>query len=145
VIVEAYPRLVANVFIDEHGSYKDKSKKKDKDRDRQLELRRLDEVAKKERREQILAGITSVNPEGRMRSRYGIHVSMSEPLRIACLDDSYGDKLDSVLCAVQAAWAFRTENYGMPRFTVRPLREQIRLEGWIADPLVGDRMTNVGS
>lgn len=42
--------------------------------------------------------------------------------------DSNGDKLDAVLCAVQAAWAWskREENFGIPE-TADPL------EGWIVD------------
>ena len=46
-----------------------------------------------------------------------------------CTDDATGDSLDSVLCAVQAAWAFtkRAENYGIPT-NADPL------EGWICDP-----------
>jgi len=142
VVVEAYPRLVANVFIGPQASYKDKSKKKHKDKEQQKELRRLDEVAKKECREQILSGIMTANPEGRIRGRYGICVQMSDSIRQAAIKDTDGDTLDSILCAVQAAWAFRTEGHGMPRFSVHALTEQILLEGWIADPLVLNRIKN---
>jgi len=46
-----------------------------------------------------------------------------------CIADYTGDKLDSVLCAIQAAWAYnrRATDYGVPQ-GVDPI------EGWIVDP-----------
>lgn len=46
-----------------------------------------------------------------------------------CLDDPKGDKLDAVLCAMQAAWSWsqRQARYGVPN-------DCDLLEGWIVDP-----------
>ena len=46
-------------------------------------------------------------------------------------DDPSGDQLDTLLCAMQAAWAWsnRDDGFGAPR-NLDPL------EGWIADPIV---------
>jgi hypothetical protein len=46
-------------------------------------------------------------------------------------DDPSGDQLDTLLCAMQAAWAWskREDAFGAPR-------ELDSLEGWIADPIV---------
>jgi hypothetical protein len=43
------------------------------------------------------------------------------------IEDTSGDALDAVLCALQAAWSCRQEDYGIPR-DVNPI------EGWIVDP-----------
>ena len=45
-------------------------------------------------------------------------------------EDASGDKLDAVLCAIQAAWAWkkRDRRYGRPH-------SADKLEGWIADPV----------
>ena len=50
-------------------------------------------------------------------------------LKQSCIDDTSGDMLDAVLCALQAAWAWsqRDNNYGIPKHANK-------LEGWIADP-----------
>lgn len=66
--------------------------------------------------------------------------ALCEPLGFEVLadpslcDDPSGDRLDALLCAVQAAWAWvnRANRYGAPAH-VDPL------EGWIADPLVTHR------
>jgi hypothetical protein len=54
---------------------------------------------------------------------------MADKAADECIADDTGDKLDSVLCAIQAAWAFnrRATNYGIP-LGVDPI------EGWIVDP-----------
>ena len=46
-------------------------------------------------------------------------------------DDPSGDHLDSLICAIQAAWAWRNrnDNFGAPSSTDT-------LEGWIADPML---------
>ncbi len=60
----------------------------------------------------------------------GLHVELPQSLRLACIDDGSGDALDAVLCAVQAAMAWRvceggSRDFGIP-LTADPL------EGWIA-------------
>ena len=56
--------------------------------------------------------------------RYGFNIVAPDYLR----DDPSGDHLDALLCAVQAAWAWRRHDagFGAPE-TVD------HLEGWIAD------------
>ncbi len=57
----------------------------------------------------------------------GIVVSMSGEERARCIDDAGADRLDAVLCLVQAAWADqrRAANFGLPD-VIDPV------EGWIA-------------
>jgi len=47
------------------------------------------------------------------------------------IQDGSGDQLDSLLCAVQAVWAYaqRARNFGIPM-------DCDPLEGWIVDPLL---------
>ena len=51
---------------------------------------------------------------------------------IALCDDPLGDHLDALLCAMQAAWAWRNRahGFGVPS-------DLDPLEGWIADPSLG--------
>ena len=66
---------------------------------------------------------------GQIKALYGVHVEAPEHLVDKMIEDPSGDKLDALLCAVQAAWAWtmRNRGYGAPRNTDS-------LEGWIADP-----------
>jgi hypothetical protein len=62
---------------------------------------------------------------GALTSSYGLHVRSDLDL----VSDPTGDRLDSLLCAIQAAWAWskRDSGFGAP--------DNIdALEGWIADP-----------
>ena len=54
-------------------------------------------------------------------------VVADDPERV---DDLTGDSLDALLCAIQAAWAWRNRRqlFGLPRAGIDPC------EGWIADP-----------
>jgi hypothetical protein len=54
-----------------------------------------------------------------------------------CIADGKGDLLDSIFCAVQAAWAYKN-GFGATNFTVAALQKTVALEGWIADPLMLD-------
>lgn len=137
-IVEAYPRLVANVFIGRQASYKDKSKKKHDDKVKRKELRQIDESEKQNNRSRIINGLNSEE----MQIHYGFRVAISSELTEKCLIDNDGDVLDSVLCAVQATWASRALYNGMPQFSLRILQNLIALEGWIADPIVLQRFEN---
>jgi hypothetical protein len=142
VIVEAYPRLVANMFIGSQASYKEKSKKKHQDEVTQAELRRLDNAARQERRAQIVSGLSSCDKNGLMMASYGFSVQIEQDTIASCIDDHDGDTLDSVLCAVQAAWAHKMANHSVPDFSVQALRSQVGLEGWIADPFVLVRLAD---
>lgn len=105
-IVEAYPGVLARAAIGK-ASYKSDTRKKqtpDKEAARKL-------IVEKLRSDWCL-------------SQYGFTVLCEDGV----IDDPTGDRLDAVLCAVQAAWALdnRQSNYGAG--SVDPL------EGWIADP-----------
>lgn len=57
-------------------------------------------------------------------ARLGLRLALSHAQRDALVDDAAGDRLDAVLCLMQAAWATRQPGYGLPA-AVDPL------EGWI--------------
>lgn len=104
--IEAYPGVLARQFIGRR-SYKNDTRKK-QTADQHAARRSLLQVL----REQA-------------PSRYGFEIVAPDTL---CYDPG-GDHLDALLCAVQAAWAWRQRAscFGAPE-TVDPL------EGWIADP-----------
>ncbi|HSH79638.1 MAG TPA: DUF429 domain-containing protein [Herpetosiphonaceae bacterium] len=114
VVVEAYPALVARRFA---GSYKSDTQNKQTG-----EMR----VA----RGKIVAGLES----DALRAEFGFTVHLAQADKDACIDDATGDKLDAVLCAVQAGWAYtrRNRDYGVP--TRR--HPVVKAEGWIVDPLL---------
>ncbi len=58
---------------------------------------------------------------------YGFNVKLDSAVLSASINDKSGDTLDAVLCAVQAAWASTTPNFGIPS-------DCDPLEGWIIDP-----------
>lgn len=111
VAVEAYPAVVARRFLGKR-SYKSDERK------RQTPLRRT-------AREELIAGLESPALE----EAYGFVVGMDEAWREELVRDPKADVLDSVLCAVQAAWAYtkKDEGWGIPE-------ECDRDEGWIVDP-----------
>lgn len=59
-------------------------------------------------------------------SNYGLRIEAPDDLA----EDPTADRLDALLCAIQAAWAWtqRHHDYGVPQ----PVDT---LEGWIADPV----------
>lgn len=59
------------------------------------------------------------------RSRLGVRLRVTHAQRDALVADASGDRLDAVLCMLQAAWAAQQSRYGMPA-------EIDPLEGWIA-------------
>lgn len=58
------------------------------------------------------------------RTRLGLRLQAGNAQREALIDDASGDRLDAVLCLVQAAWASGRPDFGLPQ-DVDPL------EGWI--------------
>lgn len=58
------------------------------------------------------------------RSRLGLRLKLSHAQRDELAADGSGDKLDAVLCLMQAAWASQQARYGMPE-------DMDALEGWI--------------
>jgi Protein of unknown function (DUF429) len=111
VAVEAYPAVVARRFLG-RASYKNDERKKQT-------------AANRASRERLVAGLGS----GTLREAYGFVVEMDRSWERAFVRDPAADALDSLLCAVQAAWAYTRvdENYGVP-----PACDPN--EGWIMDP-----------
>ncbi len=114
VVIEAYPALVARWALGGRRGYKEP-----KDA-RARALRR-------EARSEILCRITGPD----LRQTYGVSLRLNPRDIEEALEDDRGDLLDSMLCAVQAAWAWtrRDAGYGLPT-------DCDPLEGWIADPAV---------
>ena len=100
VAVEAYPGLLAHALIGRR-SYKNRD-----------EPDRL--IARKE--------IIDALEQGRPWA--GLRLRLSHAQRDAVVADASGDRLDAVLCLMQAAWASTREGYGLPA-KVDPV------EGWI--------------
>ncbi len=111
VAVEAYPAVVARRFLGRE-SYKSDDRKKQT-------------PAQRTAREQLLEGLGSETLE----EAYGFTVEIDTAWREELARDPMADTLDSVLCAVQAAWAYtkKDEDYGVPP-------ECDPNEGWILDP-----------
>ncbi len=111
VAVEAYPALVARRFL-ARASYKNDEPRK----------QTADRLAA---REALVAGLRS----GALKEAYGFVVVMDRLWDRDLVGDPSADTLDSLLCAVQAAWAHtkRDEDYGVPP-------ECDPNEGWILDP-----------
>jgi hypothetical protein len=110
VAVEAYPAVVARRFLGRAAYKRDGVP---------------DTPQRKSARETLLAGLESAA----LREAYGFSVEMDRSWREEFVRDPSADALDSLLCAVQAAWAYlkRDEDYGVPP-------ECDPDEGWILDP-----------
>ena len=111
VAVEAYPAVVARRFLARRGYKSDERKKQSGEH--------------REAREEIVAGLGS----DALEEAYGFRVGVDGAWRTRLVADPMADELDSLLCAVQAAWAYtkRDEGWGVPE-------ECDRDEGWILDP-----------
>ncbi len=111
VAVEAYPAVVARRFL-ARASYKNDERKKQT-------------TAHRAARERLVAGLESKT----LKEAYGFTVAMDDSWREELIREPVADALDSLLCAIQAAWAYtkRDENYGVPP-------ECDPDEGWILDP-----------
>ena len=113
VAVEAYPAVVARRFLGRRSYKSDEHKK-------QTSVQRA-------AREELVAELESTA----LRETYGFAVEMNTEWREELVRDPMADTLDSLLCAVQAAWAYtkRDEGWGVPA-------ECDRDEGWILDPML---------
>jgi hypothetical protein len=111
VAVEAYPAVVARRFL-ARASYKN-------------DERRKQTTAHRDARERLVAGLESET----LKRAYGFAVKTDAFRREELVRDPAADALDSLLCAIQAAWAYtkRDEGYGVPP-------ECDPDEGWIVDP-----------
>jgi hypothetical protein len=110
VAVEAYPAVVARRFLGRTAYKRDAVP---------------DTPERRSARETLITGLASETLE----QIYGFTVEMDDHWREEFVADPSADALDSLLCAVQAAWAYleRDESYGVPP-------ECDPDEGWIVDP-----------
>jgi hypothetical protein len=104
VALEAYPGLLAREILGRR-SYKS------------------DETAK-QTPERLIARKDLVEALEQGRTRLGLRLKLTHAQREALVDDASGDRLDAVLCLMQAAWASVQPGYGLPL-------AWDRLEGWI--------------
>jgi hypothetical protein len=104
VALEAYPGLLARELIGTR-SYKS-------------------DVRAKQTPERLIARKDLLEALEQGRSRLGIRVAMSHAQRDALAADVSGDRLDALLCLVQAAWASTQRHHGLPP-------NVDALEGWI--------------
>jgi hypothetical protein len=110
VAVEAYPAVVARRFLGRTAYKRDAVP---------------DTSERRSAREMLVTGLASPS----LKQVYGFTVEMDDHWREEFVADPTADALDSLLCAVQAAWAYleRDESYGVPP-------ECDPDEGWIVDP-----------
>lgn len=113
VVLEAYPALVARRWIG------DRSYKTDTVRERT--------AAQQLAREGMVSRLQS----GDAKPHFGFDVHIRDQEADLMIRDGSGDRLDALLCAVQASWAYtqRHRNFGIPE-------DCDPLEGWIVDPLL---------
>ena len=104
VALEAYPGLLAREVLGRR-SYKS------------------DSVAK-QTAERLIARIDLIDALHQGRTRLGLRLKLTHAQRESLVADASGDRLDAVLCLVQAAWASTRPNHGLPP-DIDPL------EGWI--------------
>ena len=120
VVVEAYPGVLARHLIGRRSYKNDVRAKQDDDQ--------------REARGEVLDALV----DGTIRETHGLRVrlpsgaspdSPGAPLAETFIDDPMADRLDALLCAVQAGWAWgaRAGRFGEPPGTDS-------LEGWIAEP-----------
>ncbi len=111
IVVEAYPGVLARNLIGRRGYKQD--------------VRQKQTPAHQDARQDLLRHIIGAA----LLPGYGLQVDA--PMELA--EDPGGDHLDALLCAIQAAWAWRRreEGFGAPD-ACDPL------EGWIADPALLD-------
>ncbi|HZT55810.1 MAG TPA: DUF429 domain-containing protein [Burkholderiaceae bacterium] len=74
--------------------------------------------------ERLIARIDLVDALDQGRTRLGLRLRLTHAQRESLIDDARGDRLDAVLCLMQAAWASTRANHGLPA-AIDPL------EGWI--------------
>ncbi len=104
VAVEGYPGLLARAVLG-NRSYKSDDKAK-------------------QTAERLIARKDLVDALEQGRTPLGLRLRLSHAQRDALVADASGDRLDGVLCLLQAAWARTQPDYGRPA-------EADTLEGWI--------------
>ena len=104
VALEGYPGLLARELIGRR-SYKS-------------DTRAMQTVSRRDARVELLRRLEAGD------SRLGVALALDAAQREALRDDASADRLDAVLCLMQAAWAAQRPGWGLPE-DVDPL------EGWI--------------
>lgn len=79
--------------------------------------------------ERLLARLSLVDALVQGRSRLGVRLQVSDGVREQLAQDALGDRLDAVLCLIQAAWADAQDAGGVPRFGLPTDVDPV--EGWI--------------
>ena len=79
--------------------------------------------------ERLIARKDLINALKQARTRLGLRLKLSNPQRDQLADDAKGDRLDAVLCLMQAAWAQRQFERGDKAYGLPP--DMDPLEGWI--------------
>ena len=74
--------------------------------------------------ERLIARIDLIDALDQGRTRLALRLKLSHAQREDLIADASGDRLDAVLCLMQAAWASTRPNHGLPA-AIDPL------EGWI--------------
>jgi hypothetical protein len=102
VALEAYPGLLVRKQLGTRASYKSDT--------------RADHTpARRKIRQQVIDALCAGRPLG---------ITLKVKNKAALIDDGSGDLLDAAICALQACWAARRPNYGLPV-------ELVPAEGWI--------------
>ncbi len=116
VAVEAYPAVVARRFLGREPYKRDAVP---------------DTPERRAARKELVAGLESEA----VRENYGFRVGIGRRWRERFIEEPGADALDSLLCAIQAAWSYtkRDQSWGVPP-------ECDRDEGWIVDPDLGSRL-----
>jgi len=79
--------------------------------------------------ERLLARLSLVDALVQGRSRLGVRLQISDAVREQLAQDALGDRLDAVLCLMQAAWADGQDAKGAPCFGLPADVDPV--EGWI--------------
>lgn len=109
LLFESYPALVARRIIGRRPYKSDDRKHQTPERE--------------EARRELLSGLSSET----IREAYGVSVEIEASLEESFIQEPAADGLDSLLCAVQAAWASARPDRGVPK-------DCDIGEGWIPDP-----------
>jgi len=109
VALEAYPGLLAREILARRSYKSDDRAKQTPDR----------LIARKDLVTALENGTT----------RLGLRLKLTHAQRDALVDDASGDRLDAVLCLVQAAWALQRHQQGDALYGLPPALDA--LEGWI--------------
>ena len=108
VALEAYPGYLARAIA--KASYKS-------------DTRALQTSARRDQRSRIVAALEHGDHP------FASRIVLDDPQRASLIDEGSADRLDALLCAVEAAWAWRRHVEGHPRYGLPDIIDP--LEGWI--------------